>query len=124
MGPQRSEVAPCAGFGQGRQDGARRVRQVGGPHRMAEGLGETMDTKGTSGDAEQRFSFLIYIFIFVYLLAGCAVSWLQHAGSLVAAFVVVQPLSHACHFATPWIASCQVPLSSTVPWSLLKIHVH
>ena len=51
MGPQRSVVAPCAGFGQGRQDGAqRRVRQVGGPHRMAEGLGETMDTKGTSGN--------------------------------------------------------------------------
>ena len=71
MGPQRSEVASCAGFGQGRQDGAeRRVRQVGGPHRRAVGLGETMDTKGTSGDAEQRFSFLIYIFIFVYLLAG------------------------------------------------------
>ena len=28
----------------------RRVRLGVGPHRMAEGLGETMDTKVTSGD--------------------------------------------------------------------------
>ena len=35
-------------------------------------------------------------------------------------FVVVQLLSHVWLFATPWTTACQVPLSSTVSWSLLK----
>ena len=34
--------------------------------------------------------------------------------------VVVQLLSHVFLFATPWTAACQVSLSSTVSWSLLK----
>ena len=36
------------------------------------------------------------------------------------AIVVVQSLRCTRHFATPWTAACQAPLSSTVSWSLLK----
>ena len=35
-------------------------------------------------------------------------------------YTVVQSLSHALLFATPWTAACQAPLSSTVSWSLLR----
>ena len=35
--------------------------------------------------------------------------------------VVVQLLSHAQLFATPWTAACQVSLSFTISWSLLKL---
>ena len=34
--------------------------------------------------------------------------------------VVVQSLRHVWHFATPWTVACQVPVSSTTSWSLLK----
>ena len=34
-------------------------------------------------------------------------------------FVVVQSLSCVWLFVTPWTAACQVPLSSTISWSLL-----
>ena len=34
--------------------------------------------------------------------------------------VVVQSLSHVQLFATPWAAAHQLPLSSTISWSLLK----
>ena len=34
--------------------------------------------------------------------------------------VVVQSLSHVRLLVTPWTAACQVPLSFTVSWSLLK----
>ena len=37
------------------------------------------------------------------------------------AFVVVQPLSRCCLFATPWSAACQASLSFTISWSLLKL---
>ena len=37
------------------------------------------------------------------------------------AHFVVQLLSHVQLFATPWIAVCQAPLSSTISWSLLKL---
>ena len=33
----------------------------------------------------------------------------------------VQSLSHFPLFVTPWTAACQVPLSSTISWSLLKL---
>ena len=36
-------------------------------------------------------------------------------------FSSVQSLSHVRHFATPWIAACQVFLSITNSWSLLKL---
>ena len=36
-------------------------------------------------------------------------------------FVVVQPLSRCCLFATPWSAACQASLSFTISWSLLKL---
>ena len=35
--------------------------------------------------------------------------------------VVVQSLSRVWLFVTPWIAACQVPLSSTVSWSLPRV---
>ena len=35
-------------------------------------------------------------------------------------FIVVQSLSYVWLFATPWIAACQVSLSFTISWSLLK----
>ena len=35
-------------------------------------------------------------------------------------FIVVQSLSHVWLFATPWTAACQVSLSFTISWSLLK----
>ena len=35
--------------------------------------------------------------------------------------VVVQLLSHAQLFATPWTAACQVSLSFTISWSFLKL---
>ena len=35
-------------------------------------------------------------------------------------FSSVQSLSHIQLFATPWTASCQAPLSSTLSWGLLK----
>ena len=35
-------------------------------------------------------------------------------------FVFVQLLSHVWLFATPWTAACQVSLSFTMSWSLLK----
>ena len=34
--------------------------------------------------------------------------------------IVVQSLNHVWLFVTPWTAACQIPLSSTVSWSLLK----
>ena len=34
--------------------------------------------------------------------------------------IVVQSLSYVQLFVTPWTAACQAPLSSTIPWSLLK----
>ena len=37
------------------------------------------------------------------------------------AFVVVQPLSRCCLFATPWSAACQASLSFTISRSLLKL---
>ena len=37
------------------------------------------------------------------------------------AHFIVQLLSHVQLFATPWIAVCQAPLSSTISWSLLKL---
>ena len=33
---------------------------------------------------------------------------------------VVQSLSHVWLFETPWTVACQIPLSSTISWSLLK----
>ena len=36
-------------------------------------------------------------------------------------FSSVQSLSHVWHFATPWTTACQVSLSITSPWSLLKL---
>ena len=38
-----------------------------------------------------------------------------------AMFSSVQSLSHVWHFATPWTTACQVSLSITSPWSLLKL---
>ena len=35
-------------------------------------------------------------------------------------FIVVQSFSHVWLFATPWTAACQVSLSFTISWSLLK----
>ena len=35
--------------------------------------------------------------------------------------VIVQLLNHVWFFANPWTAACQVPLSSTISWSLLKL---
>ena len=35
-------------------------------------------------------------------------------------FIVVQSFSHVSLFATPWTAACQVSLSFTISWSLLK----
>ena len=35
--------------------------------------------------------------------------------------VAVQLLSHAQLFVTPWTAACQVSLSFTISWSLLKL---
>ena len=35
-------------------------------------------------------------------------------------FVVVQSIIHVRLFATPWTAASQVPLSSTISWSLLR----
>ena len=35
--------------------------------------------------------------------------------------VVVQLLSHVRPFATPWTAACQVSLSFTISWNLLKL---
>ena len=35
-------------------------------------------------------------------------------------FFVIQLLSHVQLFATPWTIACQVPLSSTISWNLLK----
>ena len=40
--------------------------------------------------------------------------------SLSKTVIVVQSLSHVQLFATPWTSPCQVPLSSTISWSLLK----
>ena len=34
---------------------------------------------------------------------------------------VVQWPSHIQHFATPWTAACQAPLSLTISWHLLKL---
>ena len=39
---------------------------------------------------------------------------------VLAVVIVVQLLHHVRFFATPWTATCQAPLSSTVSWSLLK----
>ena len=36
-------------------------------------------------------------------------------------FVVVQPLSHCCLFATPWSRAFQASLYFTISWSLLKL---
>ena len=36
-------------------------------------------------------------------------------------FIVVQSFSHVWLFATPWTAACQVSLSFTISWSLLKL---
>ena len=47
--------------------------------------------------------------------AGCM------EGQLCPVAVVVQSLSHAQVFATPWTAARQVSLSFTNPWSLLKL---
>ena len=35
-------------------------------------------------------------------------------------FVVVQSLSHVHVFVTPWTVACQISLSFTISWSLLK----
>ena len=37
------------------------------------------------------------------------------------AVIVVQQLSHVLLFVTPWTATPQAPLSSTISWSLLKL---
>ena len=34
--------------------------------------------------------------------------------------IAVQSLNHVWLFAMPWTAACQIPLSSTISWSLLK----
>ena len=53
----------------------------------------------------------------LWLLFGCS----SHCVGLVAVlFVVVQLLSFAWLFATPWTAACQATLSFTISWSLLK----
>ena len=39
---------------------------------------------------------------------------------MVIVIVVVQSLNCAQFFAIPWMVACQTPLSSTIPWSLLK----
>ena len=53
----------------------------------------------------------------LWLLFGCS----SHCVGLVAVlFVVVQLLSFAWLFATPWTAACQASLSFTISWSLLK----
>ena len=41
--------------------------------------------------------------------------------SLALAVIVVQSLSHAQLFATPWIAAYEASLSFTISWSLLKL---
>ena len=38
--------------------------------------------------------------------------------------VVVQSLIHVQLFVTPWTAAYKAPLSFTISWSLLKLHVH
>ena len=38
----------------------------------------------------------------------------------VSSYAVVQLQNRVWRFATPWTAACQAPLSSTVPWSLLR----
>ena len=44
--------------------------------------------------------------------------------TLILSSVVVQSLSCVQLFETPWTAACQVPLSSTIFQSLLKMHIH
>ena len=39
-------------------------------------------------------------------------------------FIIVQSLSHVRLFVTPWTVAYQAPLSFTISWSLLKLHVH
>jgi len=39
----------------------------------------------------------------------------------IAAFVIVQPLSHVWFFATPWTAASQTSPSFSISWSLLKL---
>ena len=41
--------------------------------------------------------------------------------ALLVCFVLVQLLSHVQFSMTPWTAACQLRLSFTVPWSLLKL---
>ena len=48
-------------------------------------------------------------------------SWVMEKLSSTKLVVVVQSLSRVQLFATPWTAACQVPLSFTIPWSLLKL---
>ena len=53
-----------------------------------------------------------------YLTATVEMPWVRTSATLV---VIVQLLSCVWLFSTPWIAACQVFLSFTISWSLLKL---
>ena len=63
--------------------------------------------------------------VFASSLSGCCSAITSpkhpHQPPNLKCFVVVQSLSHAWLFVTPWSAACQASLSFTISWSLLKL---
>ena len=66
-------------------------------------------------------SFMVSILMFTSLMHFklIFVGHVRYGSSFILLHVVVQLLSHAWLFVTPWIAACQAPLSS-LSWSLSK----
>ena len=54
----------------------------------------------------------------IHFVTGMKISIASTTGKDV---VTVQLLNHIWFFVNPWTAACQVPLSSTISWSLLKL---